>query len=335
MKLAKKEQSSSEERKLSVGLDVFSIVAINPTIHELRTLYESDVKDDDQEIVYVDEKDECDRVKICIYVKGQHSNKIGRLNFYITDKARVSKDGNKTQYINQVCENTWADNESNISNWFLNFYSKDDKSKTNPIAPKDYRVCKDGEADFYEFVRSVMKGVNFFIPDTSLSFDYKRWLRNDFSQLSILMDPEYSSDFTGMWYVRNVETDNGMKTYNEIFTKAILPREFYSKVDSLTSAYYKAKLSEITATDETFEAANLKGIKETATVHDIYGYVKSPEGLNFTKAYDTSQWEKFTSKVDGEYGCKGFYKFCPVFNYDASMDLTASNKTFAEDSADY
>lgn len=335
MKLAKKEQVSFEEKKLSVGLDVFSIVAINPTISQLNKLYSTEDKDTDQEIVYVDEKDEHDRVKICIYARGQHSKKLGRLNFYITDKARLSKEGTKAQYINQVCENTWADSESNLSNWFLNFYHKEDKGRNNPIESKEFRACKEGEADFYEFVRAVLRGVNFYIPDTSVIFDFKKWLKNDFSQLSLLMDPEYSSDFTGLWYVKNVETENGIKSYNEVFSKAILPKEFYNKIEYATTPYYKAKLQEVTKSDDAFAGFGLKGIKETATIQDICGYVPTPANITFSKDYETNVWEKFANKVDGEYGCKGFYKLCPVFEYDPAMDVTASDKSFSEGSADY
>lgn len=333
MKLAKRESAPS--KSLSVGLDVFSIVAINPTIEELRNLYETEMKEDDKEIVYVDEKDEVDRVKICIYVKGQHSKKIGKITYYISDKIKESKDGSKIQYINQVCENTWSDSPENISNWFLNFYSRTDKEKKSPIAQKEYRPCMEGEADFYEFVRGVLRNVNFFIPDTVLHFDFSKWLRNDFSQLSILLDQEYASDFTAVWYVKNVESETGVKSYNEIFSKAILPREFYGKIEGLTSSYYNAKLAELTKDDETFQKLGIEGVKETTTVQDIYGFVDIPQTINFQKDFDASTWNRFVTKIDGEYGCKGFYKLAPVFEYNPKMDLTASDKSFESDSADY
>jgi hypothetical protein len=334
MKLAKRQEStgsSFEENKLYVGLDEFEILAVNPDADQLAKLYGNEPKEDAKEINYVDEKDGDDRVRVTVYVKGINAQKITRINFFIVDKDRVSKDGVKKQYINQVCQTSWADSKDNLAEWFTKFT---DRNKT-VIGEKTFRVAMEGEGDFYDFVRAVMNKVNFNSPESEVKFNFKKMLKGDFSELNTyLTDPDWTSTFTAVWYVKNVETETGIKSYNELFSKAILPRTFYNKVENNVVAYYRDMVEEIKDDDDMFDELGIKGIKETLTPHDIYGYVKSPS-IAFKDKYEAKIWENFTKNIDGEYGCKGFYKICPVFEYNASMDITASNTSHESDDASY
>lgn len=330
MKLAKREAVSSQK---VVGIDVFEILAVNPTIEQLNVIYQTEPKEDDKEIVYVDKKEGADRVKITIHVRGQHSKKLGRINFFIVDNNRKSKDGDKQQYVNQVCETSWADTEENLPNWFKSFYAKGDKNREKPIGSKSYRKAMEGEADFYEFVRAVMTGVNYFSSDSEVQFNFGKMLKGDFSEVnSYLTDPAWTSNFTAMWYVKNVQTEEGMKSYNEIFTRAILPKDYCAKIESATAKYYESRLEEIKSDEELFESLKIEGVLEILTPQDIYGYVPSPDVV-VKNAYENKQIERFVKNIDGEYGCKGFYKIAPVFEYSESMDVTASDPEAAEDAS--
>jgi len=321
MKLAKKDTSSFEERKMLVGLDVFKVVAVNPTVQELNKIYDNEDSESDEEINYVDEKDGVDRVRINVYVRGIRSNKLGKISFFIADKDSVSQKGNH-QYINQVCETSWSSDESSLPAWFTNFYTKDDK--VNSIGTKQYRIGREGEGRFYEFARKVLSKVNYFIPDTEIKFDFDKMRRGNFSDLKYLMDDEWSSTFTSMWYVKNVEGEDGVKSYNEIFYPAIAEANFCSKVETATSAYYKSKLEEIKSDEALFKSLKIPGVLEIITVHDIYGYVDQPN-ITFKSTWDNRVLKQFLDKTEGEHGCRGFYKIAPIFEYSSEMDITSTN----------
>mgnify|MGYP000240472844 CR=1 FL=1 len=54
-----------------------------------------------------------------------------------------------------------------------------DKDK-NVIGKKEYRIAKEGEGDFYEFIRNVMKGVDFYNPKSIVLFDWKTTIRSQY-----------------------------------------------------------------------------------------------------------------------------------------------------------
>jgi hypothetical protein len=332
MKLQVKEERASnfEERGMQVGLDVFQVIAVNPTSEQMSKIYGNEPKDIDKELVYVDEKDGEDRVKISFIVKGKVSDKISKVTFFIVDKERKSKDG-KNQFVNQVCQTAWAFDEDQLPTFFTEFQDKE-KSK---LGNKSYRTAMEGEGDFYEFVRAVLRKVNYNNTETEVKFNFKKMLKGDFSELNtIVTDTEYADYFTALWYVRNVETENGVKTYNEVFHKSVLPADFYNKFEKSSEAYYKAKLAEIK--DDEIEYANLKiqTPQDELTVLDIYGYVETPI-VKFKNLYESNVWDKFVKTVDGEYGCKGFYKIAPAFDYNKSMDITSQSGPLASTDASY
>lgn len=326
MNLNAKKESEFEERKKYVGLENFEVIAVNPTIKQFNELYGKDGSDADEEIEYVDEKDGEDRIKISVYMRGLQSNRIHREQFFIVDKERTSKDGGKGQYINQVCQSTWVDDEANLPEWFTKFT---DKNKS-VIGNKTYRRAKEGEADFYEFVRGVLRTVDFYQTDTEVEFNFKKMLKGDFSQLnSILTDSSYASPFTALNYIRT-DKEDATKQYQQVFLKGILPRDFYNKVELATSEYYKERFEDI---KENPDAVKIPGIP--LVVQDIYGYVESPSSIKFKKDFENKAWMNFLKEVEGEYGCKGFYKICPVFEYDKAMDITAGNKTLNMNDSGY
>ena len=74
--------------------------------------------------------------------------------------------------------------------------------------------------------------------------------------------------------------------------------------------------------------------QDELTVLDIYGYVETPI-VKFKNLYESNVWDKFVKTVDGEYGCKGFYKIAPAFDYNKSMDITSQSGPLASTDASY
>lgn len=320
MKVAKKEVVEFGDFKQFVGLESFSILAVNPTKKELNALYGKEDSPDDTEIEYVDEKEECDRIRINVYVRGQQTNRICRIGFMLVDKQRINKEGDKAQFINQTCVSTWCDEESNLPTWFTEFLDKD---KSTSLGKKSFRKAIEGEADFYEFVRNVTRGINYYSTDTELHFNFAKLLKGDFSQLNqILVEGEYSYPFVALNYVR-FDADSG-KYYNEIFSKSILPPIYLDKVKMLQQDYYKEIVEEL-KDDERFKDYAV------LTSFDVCGYVNEPD-VKFKKEFENKTWSKFISEVSGQYGARGFYKICPVFEYKKDMNPISSDSPLTSDS---
>lgn len=316
-------ERQEQERKYYAGLELFEVIAVNPTTKQINEIYGKENSEEDKEVEYVDQKDGDDRVRITVFMRGQQTNRIHRESFFITNKPRVSDKGSK-QYINQICQSTWVDEESNLPEWFTKFYGKD---RQTVVGEKTYRQAKEGEADFYNFVRGVLNKVAYNLVSTDVEFDFKKFLRGDFVQLnSTLTNKKYAGSFCALNFVRT-DANDSTKQYQQIYNKAILPANFYNKIEVGGMDYYNSYLDQIKE-----NPGEVPGIP--LTINDIYGYVPSFTDVKF-KDFDAKVWKAFLDNVEGEYGCKGFYKICPVFEYDKAMDIAASNKVISSDGSDY
>lgn len=337
MQITKKEptEGQSFEKKMYCGIERFELVAVNPTIKELNKLYDREDKDDDKELEYVTQTtDGDDKVKITIYLRSLDNHRITQKSFFITDKERMNKNGDKYQYINQVCGTTWVDSEKNLPEFFTKFLSKEKKV----LGDKSFRIAKEGEGDFYEFLRAIGNGINWFSEQTDIEFNFKKLLKEDFKQLqSVLLDKveNYFPPFAAISYIKTVPNDDGTnKEYNEIFTKAIIPMSLLSKLNLSFDSYYNQELEKIKSSDELFSELGIEGIKETLTINDIYGYV-AETSVALKTDYERKSWDRIITEINSEYGIKGFYKVCPVFEYKPSMNILATNTTLSTSGSDY
>ena len=321
------QENANEARKNYVGIEQFSIVAVNPTTEEINAFYERTPKEDEKEVEYVRDKDGVDQLMISLFLKGTQTNRIVKSTFFITDKVRTNKDGSKIQYINSTGESSWTDDIKNLPDFFTHFQ---DKFKKN-LHDKPFRPALDGEADFYTFIKGAMAGVNYRDVETDIRFELKKMLKGNFKELSTyLLDPEFTRTFTALNFVENkLQDDGSTKTFNNVFTKAILPGDMYNKLQYSTNRYYTDYLESIkTGQEEGLVIPNTT--LELLTIQDIVGYIPSYASPKFKDEWDGKRWTKFSKEVEGEYGCKGFYKLAPVFEYNEAMDITASNAPISD-----
>ena len=115
---AKQREEKSFEKQ--VGIFEASVLAINPSLAELATIYGGTSSRDEEPKYLVEDKE----VKIgegedeqTIFVKAlrvvavlQDKKKKSILNaqFYLEDRDRVNRDGTNMQFINSRCSTTWA-----------------------------------------------------------------------------------------------------------------------------------------------------------------------------------------------------------------------------------
>ena len=150
-------------------------------------------------------------------VKNQDNFKV---SFFLEDKQRQNRDGTKNQYINSVGTTSWADDESNLYDWFTE--------------GRDYRVAYVGEEDLYNFMQKWLSKLDYRLADTELELDWKKLMRGDVRDLKAQIDGEYCDTVVSMATVVVRERDGETKEYQGIYNKGFLSgwaMKFFRAVD--------------------------------------------------------------------------------------------------------
>lgn len=165
---------------------------------------------------------------------------------------------------------------------------------------RDYRVAHIGEEEFLGFVRIWLGGLDFSDMDTEIFLDWKKVMKGDLTDLKDQIDGEFSQTVGALATVKTVDKEDGPKSYQNIFIKSFFPG--YS-------------------------------IKSMRVVD--YNNPDVVRGLTFRKSAELKMHERFVVNVAGEYGCKDYYTFKELHDYDPDSNLVESDKVIAADSADF
>ena len=165
---------------------------------------------------------------------------------------------------------------------------------------RDYRVAHIGEEEFLGFVRIWLGGLDFSDMDTEIFLDWKKVMSGDLKDLKEQIDGEFTQTVGALATVKTVEKEDGPKSYQNIFIKSFFPG--YS-------------------------------IKSMRVVD--YNNPDVVRGLTFRKSAELKMHERFVVNVAGEYGCKDYYTFKELHDYDPEANLVESDKVIAADSADF
>ena len=174
--------------------------------------------------------------------------------------------------------------------------------KGTPDNPKDFRVAYVGEEEFYEFLRNWLCELDYSKNDAILSVDFKKLMRGNVKELTSQIDGHYSGNFVAMATVTTREKDGETKEYQSVYNKAFLP------------AY---------------------SLKQFRLKDNDYNDPSRVSALLSKKSRDLRPHERFVVKIAGEYGCKDYYTFKDLHDYDPEMNIAASDKVIADDDADY
>jgi len=236
-----------------------------------------------------------------------------------------SKDGNATLRLSIWLKDVKTEQNFNVS-FYLEDKERENKDKTkkqyiNQIGmctwasdedglaewfrgssanPKDFRVAYTGEEEMYDFLRTWLCELDYRSDGTVLSIDWKKLMRGNVKELTSQIDGEYCGNVVAMATVTTREKEGEIKEYQSVYNKGFLP------------AYC---------------------IKQFRLVD--YNDSKKVSFLAGRKPKDLKIHEKFVVKVAGEYGCKDFYTFSELQNYDPEMNMVSSDRVIAEDDADY
>lgn len=211
-----------------VGFTRVQVHAVNPTRSQLNKLLGKEDSDEDKEIVYQSQDQEGnDRVRLSFWLYDEKLDNYFVHSFNLTDKARLSKDGVKSQFINNTCITAWSDDEKNLPNWFTAFL---DKGKQD-IGTKQFRKALLGEEELAILLRSWLGRMTWNDPNTSVLIDTKALLSGDYSELQGLIDGDYDTPFVILTGVRTDENDSE-KQYQQVWGKSFLPKSFMDYIEN-------------------------------------------------------------------------------------------------------
>lgn len=138
--------------------------------------------------------------------------------------------------------------------------------------------------------------------DTTLSLDWKKLIRGNVKEITSQINGEYCGNFVAMATITTREKDGEVKEYQSVYNKAFLP------------AY---------------------SLKQFRLKENDYNDSSRVSALLTKKSKDLRPHERFVVKIAGEYGCKDYYTFKDLHDYDPEMNMVASDKVIADDDADY
>lgn len=168
--------------------------------------------------------------------------------------------------------------------------------------PRDFRVAYVGEEDLYEFLRSWLSKIDYSKPSAELSLDWRKLMRGNVKEITSQIDGEWCGNIVAMATVVTREKDGEFKEFQGVYNKAFLPP--YS-------------------------------LKQFRLKDNDYTDNRKVEAVLNKKSKDMRPHERFVAKVAGEYGCKDYYLFKDLQDYDPEMNLVASDKVISDDDADY
>ncbi len=276
-----------------VGLFEAEVIAINPSVEDFKNILNIELSEDSKATEYIGEsKDGNTTLRLSVWLQDVKSKQNFNMNFFLEDKERTNKDGDKNQYINKIGTCSWASDEDDLGEWF----------KGTPQHPKDYRKAFVGEEDMYEFMRVWMGGIDFSKPNADLSVEWKKLMRGNVKEISSQIGGEYCKTVVCMATVVTREKEGEVKEYQGVYNRAFLP------------AY---------------------SLKQFRLKDNDFSDKKKIRALADKKSKDLRLHERFVLKITGEYGCKDYYSFSELEDYDPEKNLVASDKVIAEDDSDY
>ena len=165
---------------------------------------------------------------------------------------------------------------------------------------RENRVAFVGEEDLYNFLRSWLSNIDYSSKKSTLQLEFNKLIKGNVKELKEQINGEWATNIVALATVSSKETEDGTKEYQAIYSKAFLPP--YSIKAFRLIDYNKA---------EAISALRQKSQKEL------------------------KPHERFVLNVVGEYGCKDFFTFKELKEYNSEDNLVSSDKVIAEDDSDF
>ena len=284
----KKRESSGNNQDYAkkVGLFEANVIAVNPSIEDYKEVLGIELKDESKAVEYLGtSQDGNTTLRVDFWLEDVKKKEKLKVTFFLENKEKVNKDGNKKQYINSVGTCSWADDANNLPTWF---------------SAKDYRVAFVGEEELYNFLRTWLGKLDYRDVETVIEISWKSLMKGNVKEISSQINSDLTTSLVALATVKTVEKDGEIKEYQGVYNKAFLP------------SYY---------------------LKQFRLIN--YNKVDVQSSLRNKKSKDLKPYERFVVNVTGEYGCKDFYTFSDICNYNSEDNIVASDAVMTSDGPDY
>jgi len=165
---------------------------------------------------------------------------------------------------------------------------------------RDNRVAHVGEEDLYNFLRSWLSLIDFSKKTATLEVEFNKLIKGNVRELKEQINGEWATNLVALATITSQEKEDGVKEFQNVYNKAFMPS--YS-------------------------------IKAFRLVD--YNKAETLSGLRQKSSKELKPHERFVLNVTGEYGCKDFYTFKELKEYNADDNLVSSDKVMADDDSDY
>lgn len=199
---------------LMTGAHTASVVAINPSVEELKTIYD---KEDVREPVYTGtDNNDNPNVRIDVFVKPTGTDTTQKFALFVSDAEVVTKDGNKKQYTNEHGQFGYFPVPPEGQPVVI------PENQAKFFSNEGLRVAYQGEEKLVSFIQA-WANLKTGKDGDNVTFDYSKLFAGDFSQLQEVLKAcnQGEPNTVGVMFgVRLVPQDDGStKRYQDVYTK--------------------------------------------------------------------------------------------------------------------
>jgi len=232
--------------------------------------------------------------------KSQDGNTTLRVDFWLEEVK--NKDKFKVTFF---LENKERNNKDETKKQYINnigtcSWADDANNLPSWFAGRDYRVAFTGEEDLYNFVKTWLGNLDYRDAETTLQLDWKTLMKGNLKDLKSQIGGEYCTTVVALATIKTVVKDDAAKEYQSVYNKGFL-------------ASYNLKQFRLVDYNSPSVLSNVRS----------------------KKSKDLKPHERFVLNVTGEYGCKDFYIFKDLKEYNSEDNLVASDAVISDDDASY
>jgi hypothetical protein len=230
----------------------------------------------------------------------QNGNKTLRIDFWLEEVK--SKEKFKVTFF---LEDLVKENKDNTKKQYINAvgmcsWADDPNNLYEWFTNREYRPAFVGEEDLYNFLRTWLGNLDLRDAESTLQIEWKKLMNGNVRDIKAQVGGEFATNVVALATIKSVIKDDETKEYQAVYNKAFLP------------------------------AYTLKNFR-------LLDYSSAAElsKLRTKKSKELKPHERFVLNVTGEYGCKDYYTFKDIKEYNPDDNLVASDKVIADDDMEY
>jgi len=202
-------------------------------------------------------------------------------------------------------ENKERENKDNTKKQYINSigvtsWADDENNLPKWFKEREYRVAYTGEEDLYNFLRTWLGNLDYRDAETTLQLDWKSLMKGNVKAIKDQIDGEWCTNVGCLATIKTVIKEDETREYQGVYNKAFLP------------SYSLKQFRLINYNDE-----------------------RVVSSLRNKKPKELKPHEKFVLSITGEYGCKDFYIFKDLKEYNSEENFVSSNEAISDDGGDY